>query len=272
MTTGPGRLVLLGHPLGHTLSPRIQNAALAAAAIDVRYEPMDVPPSAVEDAIEHLRQVRAAGNVTIPYKEVVHDACDRLTPAAKAVGAVNTFWIAVDGALVGDNTDVGGFDAAVRQLLGDTPNGARVALLGAGGGAAAVLRAMERWSAASVGVYARTNARAERLLKRFKVPGEVVSSADAALDNATLLVNATPVGLRDDAMPIDVGRLSPECAVIDLAYRLGETVLVRAARAAGHRAVDGLPMLIEQAALAFEAWFGVAPDRGVMWKAVGDTR
>ena len=272
MTTRPGRLVLLGHPLGHTLSPRIQNAALSAAGIEVRYEAMDIPPSALEETVEQLRHARAAGNVTIPYKEAVRDACDRLTSAAAAVGAVNTFWVAVDGALVGDNTDVGGFDAAVRRLLGAAPRDARVALLGAGGGAAAVLRAMEGWPGARVRMYARTQERAEHLLRRFKVPGEVVESAERAIDGATLLVNATPVGLRDDVLPVDVARLPRESAVLDLAYRLGETALVRAARATGHQAMDGLPMLIEQAALAFEAWFGVAPDRNVMWKAVGESR
>ena len=268
MNAAPGRLVLLGHPLGHTLSPRIQNAALAAAGLDVRYEALDVPPSAVDDALRALRRARGAGNVTIPYKEVVRDACDRLTATATAVGATNTFWTAVDGALVGDNTDVGGFEASIRQLLGEIPRDARVAVLGAGGGAAAVLHAMERWHGATVRLYARTHARAERLVRRFRVPGTIVDNVMDAIEGATLLINATPVGLRDESLPVSVARLPRDCAVFDLAYRLGETPLVRTARAAGHRAMDGLPMLVEQAALAFEAWFGIAPDRDVMWKAV----
>jgi shikimate dehydrogenase len=272
MNTLPGRLVLLGHPLGHTLSPRIHNAALTAAGIDLKYEALDLPPSAMDDTLEALRRIRAAGNVTIPYKEAVRDACDRLTHTATAVGAVNTFWTAVDGALVGDNTDVGGFESAVRKLLGGAPRHAHVALLGAGGGAAAVLRAMEGWDDARVRLYARTGARAERLLDRFTVVGEVTRSVDAALDGATLLVNATPVGLRDESLPAPIEHIPRDCAVIDLAYRVGETTLVRSARAAGHRAMDGLHMLIEQAALAFEAWFGVSPDRSAMWTAVGETR
>jgi shikimate dehydrogenase len=272
VSTWPGRLVLLGHPLGHTLSPAIQNAALRAAGIDVTYSALDVPSSAVDDAIDTLRRERAAGNVTIPYKERVRDACDRLTPTAGAVGAVNTFWVAVDGAMVGDNTDVGGFETAARTLLGDLPADARVGLLGAGGGAAAVLRALEGWQGARVRLYSRDASRAERLLQRFRISGEVVSTAQAAARDATLLVNATPVGLRDESVPAQVEWLAKECAVLDLAYRRGETALVRAARAEGHRAMDGLTMLVEQAALAFERWFGVAPDRGVMWDAVSSSR
>lgn len=272
MTQQPGRLVLLGHPLGHTLSPVMQNAALRAAGIDLRYEALDVPPSVLDETIASLRRNRAAGNVTIPYKERVFAACERLTRTATAVGAVNTFWTAIDGALVGDNTDVGGFENAIRELIGARPSGRRVALIGAGGGAAAVLHAIERWESATVRVYARDASRAERLLKRFGVPGEVAGTAQLAVHDATLVVNATPVGLRDDAMPVNPEWLSPGCAVFDLAYRPGETAFVRAARAAGHAAMDGLHMLVEQAALAFELWFGAPPDREAMWQAVSSPR
>jgi shikimate dehydrogenase len=272
MTSRPGRLVLLGHPLGHTLSPAIQNAALAAAGIDLTYEALDVPPSVLDATLDMLRRERAAGNVTIPYKEAVYEACDRLSGTARAIGAVNTFWIAVDGALVGDNTDVGGFDSAVRELVGDAAAGQRVAILGAGGGAAAVLKAIEGWPDARVRLYARTRDRAERLLTRFTLKGDVAPSSEAAIADATLVVNATPVGLRDEAVPFPLERLPGACAVFDLAYRPGETALVRAARDAGHRAMDGLSMLVEQAALAFELWFGAPADRRAMRNAVETLR
>lgn len=268
MKSRPERVVLLGHPLGHSLSPLIQNAALRAAAIPLVYELLDVPRSALDDTLDDLRRQHAAGNVTVPYKEAVFSACDRLADTARAIGAVNTFWTAVDGALVGDNTDVGGFQAAVRQLPGLPRDGETVALLGAGGAAAAVLHAMEGWPKARVRVYSRTRHRAEELVQRFRVPAEVVSAADAAAAGASIVVNATPVGLRDDSMPVAVDALPKECVVLDLAYRIGETALVRAARARGHRAMDGLTMLVEQGALSFERWFGVAPDRGAMWNAV----
>jgi shikimate dehydrogenase len=268
VTTFPERLVLLGHPLGHSLSPLFQNAALVAAGIPLVYELLDVPRSVLEETIASLKRGRAAGNVTIPHKEAMRAACDRLTDTARAVGAVNTFWTAVDGALVGDNTDVGGFQAAVTKLLGSPRENEIVALLGAGGGAAAVLHAMEGWPGARARVYSRTQARAEDLVQRFKVPADVLRSAEAAVESATLVVNATPVGLRDDTAPVGVHSLPKSCAVLDLAYRVGETVFVRDARARGHHAMDGLTMLLEQGALSFERWFGVSPDRDAMWKAI----
>ena len=272
----PTRLVLLGHPLGHSLSPRLQNAALKQAAIPVSYEALDVPRHALEETLAELRRARAAGNVTIPYKEDVLAACDRITDSARAVGAVNTFWTAVDGAMVGDNTDAAGFDAAARRLLGDPPRGALVAVLGAGGGAAAVLHALERWGVGAVRLYSRSADRARRLVARFpSLPSTVTASAEEAVQGATIIVHATPVGLHDDATPFTVDALhalSASSAVLDLAYRRGETALVRAARARGLRAQDGLPMLVEQGALAFERWFSIVPDREAMWRALGESR
>ena len=272
MTPAPERLVLLGHAIGHSLSPLIQNAALRAAGIALVYEPLDVPRSALPDAVAKLRRARAAGNVTIPYKERMLEACDRLAATARAVGAVNTFWTAVDGALVGDNTDVEGFRAAVTRLIGSPNAGERVALLGAGGGAAAVLKAIERWPELRVRVYSRTRERAERLVGRFAVAAAVCDTADDAVHSATLVVNATPIGLRGHEMPVSPRALPGGCAVIDLAYARGETTLVREARSRGHRAMDGLTMLIEQGAAAFERWFGQPPDRSVMWSAIQSSR
>ena len=268
MHDSPGRLVLVGHPLGHTLSPIFQNAALAAAGIPLKYEPVDIPRSVLEETIASLRRQRAAGNVTVPHKIAFANACDRLTDTAKAVGAVNTFWTAIDGALVGDNTDVGGFNAAVTALLGAPRPGELVAILGAGGAAAAVLHAMEGWDDASAQVYSRTQRRAEELVERFKVKSTVARSAEAAVENATLVVNATPVGLKDDTVPVSVHELAKDAAVLDLAYRLNETAFVKDARERGHRAQDGITMLVEQGALAFERWFGKLPDRDAMWNAI----
>ena len=136
------------------------------------------------------------------------------------------------------------------------------------GGAAAVLHAMEGWEDARVQLYSRTRHRAEELVQRFRIPSEVVMRAEEAVAGATLVVNASPVGLRDDTVPVGVHALPRDAAVIDLAYRVGETTFVRDARARGLRAIDGLTMLIEQGALAFERWFGITPDRELMWKAV----
>lgn len=263
----PGRLVLLGHPVAHSRSPLFQNAALRAASIPLVYETLDVAPDELPRTIEQLRERSASGNVTIPHKEAFAALCTRLTPIAERCGAVNTFWHE-DGALVGDNTDVGGVDAIALALLGPARATANVALIGAGGSAAAVVAAAERWGHARVSLYNRSMDRARSLAERFAAVTATAASLEHALEGATLVVNATPVGLRDDAHPVPVSMLPRDAAVFDLAYRAGETAWVRAARNAGHPAADGEGMLVEQGALSFERWFGVPPDRDAMWRAM----
>ena len=263
----PRRLVLLGHPVAHSRSPRMQNAALAAAGIAARYEALDVAPENFEDAVAGLAGARAAGNVTVPYKERMREACDAVTPLAERVGAVNCWWIDERGRLIGDNTDVGGFDAAVAALLGERPRNLSVGVLGAGGAAAGVLGAVESWPGSLAHVYNRTPERARLLCERFWSAARPVDDV-GVIAGCQLVVNATSVGLHDDAMPLDVALVAPESVVVDLVYRPNETAFVRAARERGHRAIDGRAMLVEQGALAFERWFGVRPDRDVMWRAV----
>jgi shikimate dehydrogenase len=263
----PGRLVLLGHPVAHSRSPLFQNAALRAAGIPLVYETLDVAPDDLPRTVRSLRETNASGNVTIPHKEAFAALCARRSPIAERCAAVNTFWHE-NGELVGDNTDVGGVDAIALALLGSARATATVALLGAGGSAAAVLAAAERWGSAHVSVYNRNMDRARSLAERFPSVTSVADSIEHALEGAVLVVNATPVGLRDDGHPVPVEKLRPDAAVFDLAYRAGETSWVRAARDAGHRAADGEGMLVEQGALSFERWFGIEPDRDAMWRAM----
>jgi len=263
MTKHPGRLVLLGHPVGHSLSPVFQSAALKAAKIPLVYEALDVTGRELRRVIRGLRDSNAAGNVTIPHKIAVHDLCDELTDLAAKVGAVNTFWME-SGKLHGDNTDVGGFEAAARALLGGETDRARIVVLGAGGAAAAVLAAAEEWSDARVMVVARNKGRADALALRFPDVARAEKSVERAIRGATLIVNATPVGQQDENLPIDVTLIPKAAAVLDLVYRRGGTAWVKAARERGIRAADGLPMLLEQGALAFQRWFGSEPDREAM--------
>jgi len=264
----PGRVVLLGHPVAHSLSPRIQNAALAAMDLAARYEAIDVDPPRFDAIVDVLKGEGACGNVTIPFKERMLARCDGLSPLARRVGAVNTWWVDDDRRLLGDNTDVGGFDRAACDLLNvEHPRDLTVGVLGAGGAAAAVLTAVESWPGCTAHVYNRTPERARTLCARF---GAVAQPADDAgvIAGADLVVNATSVGLKDDAMPIDPALVRRDAVVIDLVYRPGETRFVRAMRERGARTGDGIAMLVEQAALAFEKWFGVTPDRARMWEAV----
>jgi shikimate dehydrogenase len=268
MRQRPGRLVLLGHPVDHSLSPAFQNAALRHAALPLRYEALDTPPSALEATLDDLIAAGAAGNVTIPHKERVAARCARLTPIAAEVGAVNTFWVEDGHALVGDNTDVDGFRALLEGVAPGVDRERPVGLLGAGGAAAAVLAALAREGFREVRVHARTPARAAALCNRFS-SARVVETAAALARDSALVVNATPAGLDGGAAPIDVALLAADAVVLDLVALPGETRLVHAARERGLRAADGLEMLIAQGALAFERWFGIQPDRGVMRAAVG---
>ena len=263
MKEHPGRLVLLGNPVSHSLSPIFQNAALRAAGIPLEYEALEVREKELRPLLRDLRKLSAAGNVTIPYKVAVHDRCDELTDLAARVGAVNTFWFE-SGRLHGDNTDVGGFDTAARALVGGEPTDARIALFGAGGAAAAVLAAAEGWTGAKVSIVARNTTKADALARRFPDVARVEKSVKRALTDATLIVNATPVGQQNDEQPVDVSKISKSAAVMDLVYRRGGTPWVKAARDRGNRAADGLSMLLEQGSLSFQRWFGIDPDREAM--------
>ncbi len=270
MSLRPGRLVLLGHPVAHSLSPRFQNAALRAAGLPLVYEALDVPPVDLARTLAGLREINAAGNATIPHKQAVAVDCDEATPIARRVGAVNTFWCE-NGRLFGDNTDVAGFQAAVKELCGDSATLRLVALLGAGGAAAAALAAVEQWPGVRARVWARTPARARALCARFAAVADHEPRVEDLVAGADVVVNATPIGLGDTAMALDPTILDRQTAVLDLVYRRGGTPLTRAARARGLRAMDGTTMLLEQGALAFERWFGVEPDRDVMRQSLSES-
>lgn len=277
----PSRLVILGHPVAHSLSPVFQGAAMAACGIPLSYERLDVRPDDLIDTLAQCQQSRTGGNVTIPHKEAVASRADRLSDVARRAGAVNTFWFE-HGLLHGHNTDVDGVRATVRALTGHrVPE--RAVVLGSGGSAAAVLLALTELGVAHIAVVARTPDRAQALLARTGVMGRVLPLDDPetvmALGDANLVVNSTPLGLHDgDAYPVDPRMLSSDAAVFDLVYRgqaadgapIG-TAWVQAARARGLCAEDGLRMLVEQGAAAFRCWFGLEAPRDAMWQSLGET-
>lgn len=264
----PSRLVLLGSDVGSSLSPVFQRAALNAAGIRISYDALNVTAENLGREIERIRLGNIAGNVTRPHKIPFHDSCDVLTPIASRVGAVNTFWMN-EGCLHGDNTDVGGFDISARPLIGGDAKDLRVLVLGSGGAAAAVLAAIERWPGCRGMISSRNKSQAARLAERYRDVATVELDPERAARQAGLIVNATPVGQRDDSHPLDTTFIPRETAVMDLVYRQGETAWIKALRANGNAARDGLTMLLEQGALSFRQWFGMDPDRGVMLRSLG---
>ena len=273
------RVVLIGHPVAHSLSGAMQQAAFDARGIDAAYELWDRPPIDLPDAIAEVRGDYFLGaNVTIPHKERVVPLIDRLTEEAHATGAVNT--ITREGRrLVGHNTDVPGFSAALDRLVGRAKMPRQAVVLGAGGGARAVVYGLIREGFTRIVVFNRHLHRAEALVKHFGKSAAHMelrampwhpSIIESELTKAKILVNATSIGLTSDESPIPAEVLTPELLVLDLIYN--RTPLLRDAEAVGAIAQDGETMLLHQGAAAFTLWTGQAAPLDVMAEALSAAR
>lgn len=260
---------VIGDPVRHSLSPAIHNAAFRALGLDWVYVALPVDEGDGRAAVQAMRVLGIDGlNVTMPHKSDVAKAVDRLTAMAEALGAVNTV-ARVGGELVGDSTDGQGFLDALRDDEGLDPAGKRFLVIGAGGAARAVVKAVADAGAGEVVVVARRPDQADRCAALAGGAGRVGSIDEVAA--ADVIVNATPIGMgeivpldRREAMPLDPERLAPGQLVADLVYEPLVTPLVAAARERGVAAVNGIGMLIHQAALAFRLWTGEDPPLAVM--------
>ncbi len=252
-------LGILGHPIGHSVSPQIHEAALQALRLPGTYLPFDLPRDSVDVFLEAAERVRTRGfNVTIPHKEAIAELVDELDGDAEALGAVNTV-VVTEGWTKGHNTDVSGFRTSLRSLglrIGD-----RTALVvGAGGAAKAVVHVLLRVGA-QVQVVNRTPGRAEALADAFDDKVSVLTADEVPGKGPwDLLVNATPVGTLglEAVMPVPESTLDRTRFVYDLVYNPPETPLLEAARRRGLRRTNGLEMLLQQAAASFELWTGKA--------------
>lgn len=255
---------VIGDPVRHSLSPVIFNAAFAVLHLDWVYVAFEVPEGGAPDALAAMRSLDLAGlNVTMPHKTAVADACDDLTPDAAALRSVNTVVPMGADRLLGDSTDGEGFIRSLREA-GHEPGGRRVLLLGAGGAARAVALALGREGSA-VTVAARRSDAASAAAA-LAPAGDVIEWDAIRLlaPDADLIVNATPLGMSGDALPLGPEDLHRGQVVADLVYHPLDTPLLKAAREAGAEAVGGLGMLVHQAALALERWTGERAPVGVM--------
>lgn len=261
---------VIGWPIRHSLSPTIVNAAFRVMGLDWVFVGFEVPPDKGRDAVDAMRSLGLGGlSVTMPHKAAANAAVDARTAVAEALEAVNCiFW--QGDRLVGDNTDAGGFIDALRADAGFDPSGLACAVVGAGGAGRAAAWALGQAGAAEVVIINRSASPAERAAS--VVPhgvGRVGQAPDVA--DVDLVVNATPVGMRDEAtgatampiesqaMPVDPARLRAGQVVVDLIYHPETTPLLGAARAQGAVGVNGLAMLIHQASHALERWTGTVP-------------
>jgi shikimate dehydrogenase len=271
------QVALIGKPLKRRHSQVMHDAAFDAAGIDGRYVLREIDADDVEGLVASARGEGWLGlGVTAPYKQVVAGLVDEVEGDAQAIGAVNNVVRTDDGRLIGFNSDAPGFQAGVERAMGREITGIEAVVVGAGGAAHAVVHALLAGGAAGLTVGARRREAAESLLARFedvgmarRTPVALDDEAfDAALEQADLAVNATTVGMIDPGMTIPVDRLPVHATVFDLVYVPPETPLLAAARARGLRAANGSEMLIQQAAIAFERWTGVAGMADVMRAAV----
>jgi shikimate dehydrogenase len=248
------RLAVIGWPVGHSRSPAMQSAALAALGLgeEWTYGAVEVDPEGFEAKVRELAALGdyAGVNVTVPHKEAALALADEASDAASAIGAANTLSFAA-GRIEADNTDSGGLLAA----LPTTPLDARALVLGAGGAARAVIWALVG-EGARVEVWNRTAARAEELCSQLG--GRAVAAPSQA--EYDLIVNTTSVGLRGEdpfvELPLRAAGFAPGQLVVDMVYGEGAGPLLGAAAAAGATTVDGLEILVQQGALSLEIWTG----------------
>ena len=277
---GKTRLVgLIGWPVDHSLSPVMHNAAFEALGLNWRYVPLPVVPGQVEAAVRGLAALGFAGaNVTVPHKRAVIPALTTLGPRAEALGAVNTLKIQIldnrSSIIGGYNTDDSGFIGALREGGFEPEAGGTAVVVGAGGGARAVVFGLLWSGSGEIVVLNRSAAKAHALIsdlgnhspeyaERLRALPLTLDTLIECTRAADLLVNATSVGmwpdLNDSIWPHDVP-VPPHLNVFDLVYNPLETRLLQQARGSGDaNAIDGLGMLVRQGAIAFEMWTGEGP-------------
>jgi len=263
MSDNTPRACVAGWPIAHSRSPLIHSYWLRSLGIDGVYDRVAVPPGEFARFAESVGTAGLIGaNVTVPHKEAAFAACDRLTANAADLGAANTLW-RENGELCGDNTDVAGFLANLDEQAPGWRNRTQNAIvLGAGGAARAVIQALTSAGTERIVIVNRTFDRAERLASRFARTTRAAhwGALPALLTDADLLVNASSLGMTGQpALEIDLDPLGARAIVADIVYVPLETPLLTAARLRGLRAINGLGMLLHQAAPGFERWFGVRP-------------
>lgn len=256
---------VIGWPIEHSRSPVIHGYWLARYGIDGSYTKRAVPKDAIETFLGSLAKEGLVGcNVTIPHKEAAFRMADVREASATAVGAANTLWLDADGRLHAANTDTYGYMTYLADQAEDwNRRDAPVSILGAGGAARAIAYGFLEAGVAEIRIFNRSRERSEVLAHDFgpRVKALPWEERSRASTEATVLVNTTSVGLKGEgSLGIDFADFHPDCIVSDIVYVPIETGLIREARRHGLRTVDGLGMLLHQAAPGFEKWFGVRPE------------
>jgi shikimate dehydrogenase len=255
------RAAVIGHPIAHSKSPLIHGYWLNQLGIKGQYDRIDVPPESLGDFVRSVANAGLLGvNVTLPHKINAAQHVQSLTPLAAQVGAVNTIVVQADGNLLGHNTDVGGFALPLSKIRDF--KGQKAVVLGAGGAARAIVAGLVGLGVSDIHVVNRSMDKIAGLADIVQVEPHDWTGIHAALEGAAILVNTTSLGMAGQPpLEIDIAPLAKDAVVNDIVYAPLETPLLAQARARGYATVDGLEMLIGQAAEAFALFYGQAPDR-----------
>jgi shikimate dehydrogenase len=263
MADAPIQAFVCGHPIAHSRSPMIHGHWLKTYGLNGSYRAIDIAPADFASFLQKLPGSGfAGGNVTIPHKEAAFAGAAIRDEAAELTGAVNTLWLD-HGKIRGGNTDVYGFAANLDQYAPQWRKSGRAVVVGAGGAARAVVLALKQAGIADIRIANRSADRALELKHRFGsgISALGLDALPEILGDADLLVNTTSLGMHGDfALPADTDLLPPRAIVTDIVYVPLQTPLLTAAEQRGLKTVDGLGMLLHQAAPAFQKWFGMMPD------------
>lgn len=256
---------VMGWPVMHSRSPKIHNYWFAKYGLAGTYVPLAIRAEGLRAALRALPALGFSGcNLTIPHKEAAFDIVDRVDPLARRIGAINCVVVAADGSLDGRNNDGYGYIQSIVEAYPDwRADAGPITVIGAGGGARAVLVSLADRGAREIRLVNRSRERAQALAREFGEPVQALPWEDrnAALDGAAMLVNTTSQGMAGQpALDIALDKLPASALVSDIIYIPRETPLLTAARQRGNRTVNGLGMLLNQARPAFHAWFGVMPE------------
>jgi shikimate dehydrogenase len=257
------RACVIGYPVAHSRSPLIHSYWLREYKLDGDYTRHEVKPEDIDQFLKNFLNGPFAGcNVTLPHKEAAARNVKDVTPVVRALGVANTLWLE-NGTLRADNSDVPGFLAHLDDTIpGWDGRTKHAVVLGAGGAARAVVYGLKERGVEKITIVNRSRERAEQLNREIKIETSIAGfdRIDKLISSADLLVNTTSLGMKGQPpLEIDLKNLKKGAAVSDIVYVPLETELLRQAKELGHPTVDGLGMLLHQAVVGFERWFGVKP-------------
>ncbi len=271
------KYAVLGHPIGHSLSPVMHNAAFKALDMDAVYIAIDVPPEELMTRLDEMRREKFGGiNLTIPLKETAFNGLEQLDEAARRLGAVNTIQFQNDGSMKGYNTDGNGFLLALEEAFKTGVKGLSVFILGSGGAGRAVALTCAANNAKQITVADLNTDRARQLADEISsttsCPAQPLNDPTNwknKIHESDLIVQATPVGMKEsDKSPLMPDSFRKDQIAFDLVYMYPQTDFMRCAEKAGARAVNGLGMLLHQGACALNIWTGKQPPINIMREAL----